>query len=225
MEPTSESFDELHPTSGFSNLEEILNSITHGIGMLMGVAGLVLTVFFAALNANPWLVVACSIYGATLIALFAASALFHGLRYLPAKKVFMLLDHCAIYLLIAGTYTPFVLGPLRGPVGWSFFGVIWGIAILGIAWESVSKVHGGARSCIIYLIMGWMFVGAIVQLYSKISLFGFVMLLSGGLAYSVGVIFYLIKRMPYSHVIWHLFVIAGSVCHFFAVLSLTTAQI
>jgi len=214
------SFDELHPTSGFSPLEETLNAITHGIGVLLGVAGLVLTVVFAARHANPWLVVSCSIYGATLILLYSASTLYHGARNLAAKRVFMVLDHCGIYLLIAGTYTPFLLGPLRGPLGWSYFGVIWGIATVGIVWESVSKVHGGVRSSLIYLVMGWMFIGVIVQLIPKISTFGLVMLITGGVVYSIGVAFYLMKNVPYSHVIWHLFVIGGSVCNFFAVMSL-----
>ena len=220
MKPEKVSFDEIHPTSGFSNFEEILNSVTHGIGMLLGVAGLVLTVVFAALHKNPWLVVACSIYGTTLILLFGASSLYHGVRNLTAKKIFMILDHCGIYLLIAGTYTPFVLGPLRGPLGWSFFGLIWGLAIIGIILETLSETHGGLRSSLIYLVMGWVFIGVIVQLYSRMSLFGFIMLLTGGVVYSLGVIFYLVRTIPYSHVIWHIFVIGGSVCHFFAVLSL-----
>jgi len=214
------SFDEIHPTSGFSPLEETLNAITHGIGVLLGIAGLVLSIVFAALHANPWLVVSCSIYGATLVILYSASTLYHGIRYLPAKRVFMILDHCGIYLLIAGTYTPFLLGPLRGPLGWSFFGVIWGIAVAGIVFESISKVHGGLRSSIIYLLMGWMFIGIIVPLIPRISTFGLVMLISGGVVYSIGVIFYLMKRVPFSHVIWHLFVLGGSICNFFAVLSL-----
>jgi hemolysin III len=213
-------FDELHPTSGFSHLEENLNAVTHGIGLLLGIAGLVLTVVFAAIHANVWLVVACSIYGTTLVLLYGASTLYHSSRNLTAKKIFMILDHCGIYLLIAGTYTPFLLGPLRGALGWSYFGVIWGLAIAGIIMETLSKTHGGIRSSLIYLVMGWMFVGVIFQLYSRISVFSFVMLLTGGVVYSLGVIFYLVRRIPYSHVIWHLFVIGGSVCNFFAVMSL-----
>lgn len=213
-------FDELHPTSGYSNLEEILNAVTHGIGLLLGIAGLVLTVVFATIHANAWLVVACSIYGTTLVLLYGASTLYHALRNLAAKKVFMILDHCGIYLLIAGTYTPFVMGPLRGPLGWSFFGVIWALAIIGIVMETLSKTHGGIRSSLIYLVMGWMLTGIIVQLYSKIPVFSFVMLITGGVVYTLGVIFYLMKRLPFSHVIWHLFVIGGSVCNFFAVMSL-----
>ena len=215
-----ESFDELHPTSGFSPLEETLNAVTHGLGVLLGIAGLVLTVVFAALHANPWLVVSCSIYGSTLIVLYSASTLYHGIRHLPIKRVFMILDHCGIYLLIAGTYTPFLLGPLRGGLGWSFFGVVWGIAVVGIVLESFSKVHGGIRSSVIYLLMGWMFIGVIVPLIPKISTFGLVMLITGGVVYSLGVIFYLMKKVPYAHVIWHLFVLGGSICNFFAVLSL-----
>jgi len=214
------SFDEIHPTSGFSSLEETLNAITHGIGVLLGVAGLVLTVVFAALHANAWLVVSCSIYGASLILLYSASTLYHGIRNLTAKKVFMVLDHCGIYLLIAGTYTPFLLGPLRGPLGWSFFGVVWGIAVVGIILESISNVHGGIRSSMVYLLMGWMFIGVIVPLIPKIPAFGLVMLITGGVVYSLGVVFYLMKKMPYAHVIWHLFVLGGSICNFFAVMSL-----
>lgn len=220
MKSEKKSFDELHPTSGFSHLEETLNAVTHGIGFLLGIAGLVLTVIFAVLHANVWLVVACSVYGTTLILLYGASTLYHAMRNLTAKRVFVVLDHCGIYLLIAGTYTPFLLGPLRGGLGWSYFGVIWGIAIIGIVMETITKSHGGLRSSIIYLIMGWMFAGVIIQLYSKISMFGFVMLITGGVVYSIGVIFYLMKQVPFSHVIWHIFVIGGSVCNFFAVMSL-----
>lgn len=220
MDSGKKSFDELHPTSGFSELEERLNSITHGIGFLLGIAGLVLTVVFATLHADAWLVVGCSIYGTSLVLLYGASTLYHGTRNLAAKKVFMILDHCGIYLLIAGTYTPFVLGPLRGGLGWTFFGVIWGLAIIGIIMEAMSKVHGGIRSSLIYLVMGWMLTGIIFQLYALMSLFGFVMLVTGGVVYTIGVIFYLMKHVPYAHVIWHLFVIGGSVCNFFAVLSL-----
>lgn len=221
MKPEKASFDELHPTSGFSPMEETLNAVTHGIGALLGVAGLVISIVLAATNADAWLVVACSIYGVTMVLLYTASTLFHGIRYLPAKRVFMILDHCGIYLLIAGTYTPFLLGPLRGPLGWSFFGLIWGIALTGIVWESLSQTHGGLRSSLIYLVMGWMFAGVIVQLIPRISVFGLVMLITGGVVYSLGVIFYLMKQIPFAHVIWHLFVIGGSTCIFFAVLSLT----
>ncbi|MCG8528988.1 MAG: hemolysin III family protein [Opitutales bacterium] len=220
MTDKKKSFDEMHPTSGFTNLEEIFNAITHGIGFLLGIAGLVLAVVFASIRSDAWLVVACSIYGASLVILYAASTFYHAIRHLPTKKVFMILDHCGIYLLIAGTYTPFVLGPLRGPLGWSFFGVIWGIAIVGIVLESISKTHGGIRSSIIYLVMGWLIVGAIAQLYATLSTFGFVMLVVGGVCYSIGVIFYLWKNLPFGHVVWHLWVVAGSVCNFFAVFSL-----
>ncbi len=215
------SHDELHPTSGFASHEEILNAVTHGIGVLLGVAALVLTVVFSAMKTDPWLIVSCSIYGTTLIILYSASTLYHGVRNLTAKKIFLILDHCGIYLLIAGSYTPFLLGPLRGGLGWSYFGVIWAFAIVGIIMETVSKVHGGLRSSAIYLLMGWMFIGVIIPLISKISVFGLVMLITGGVVYSLGVIFYLLdKKFTYAHVVWHLFVLGGSICNFFAVLSL-----
>lgn len=210
----------LHPTSGFSSTEETLNAVTHGLGALLGIAGLVVSVSLAAMHAKPWLVVACAIYGTTLVLLYTASTLYHAIRHLPAKGVFMVLDQCGIYLLIAGSYTPFLLGPLRGPLGWTFFGIIWAMAVTGIVLECVSREHGGLRSSITYLAMGWLFLAVFLPLVPKISTFGLAMIVAGGVLYSVGVAFYLMRRVPYAHTVWHLFVLGGSTCNFLAVLSL-----
>lgn len=212
--------EEVHPTSGYSSLEEIANTVTHGIGVILAIAALVLCVVFAALKHDPWMVVACAIYGASLVLLYMSSTLYHGIRKISAKRVFLVLDHSCIYLLIAGTYTPFLLGPVRGGWGWTMFGIVWGFALIGVIKESLARKRGGWVSSLIYLVMGWMVAVLITKLYATLSVFGFVMLLAGGALYSLGVVFYLMKRMPYSHAIWHLFVVAGSVCHFFSVFSL-----
>lgn len=213
-------FEEVHPTSGYSSLEETANAVTHGVGVLLSIAALVLCVVFAAMKSDPWLVVACAIYGASMVLLYLSSTLYHGIRRIGAKRVFLVLDHSCIYLLIAGTYTPFLLGPVRGPWGWTMFGIVWGCAVIGVVKESLARKRGGWVSSVIYLAMGWMVAVLITKLYATLSMFGFVMLLAGGALYSLGVVFYLMKRMPYSHAIWHLFVVAGSVCHFFSVFSL-----
>lgn len=212
--------EEVHPTSGYSSLEEIANTVTHGIGVILAIAALVLCVVFAALKHDPWMVVACAIYGASLVLLYMSSTLYHGIRKISAKRVFLVLDHSCIYLLIAGTYTPFLLGPVRGGWGWTMFGIVWGFALIGVIKESLARKRGGWVSSLIYLVMGWMVAVLITKLYATLSVFGFVMLLAGGALYSFGVVFYLMKRVPYSHAIWHLFVVAGSVCHFFSVFSL-----
>lgn len=211
---------EAHSTSGYTSREEIANSVIHGIGLILAVAGLVIAVVFASLHRGAALIVGCSVYGATLVLLYAASMLYHAVRNLHWKRGFLVLDHSCIYLVIAGTYTPFTLGPLRGRLGWLLFGVIWGLAIAGILKEAMVKKRGGLWSAMIYLGMGWLCILAVVPLYVRLSRPGFALLLAGGLAYSLGVIFYLWHGLKYHHAVWHLFVVAGSVCQFLAVLSL-----
>ncbi len=198
--------------------EEVANSVTHGIGSALAIAGLAVLVAFAVARGTTWHVVSCSIYGATLILLFTASAIYHALPYNRAKVVFRALDHSAIYLLIAGTYTPFTLVNLRGPWGWSLFGVIWGLALLGIVLKVTIRRKWRAASVALYLFMGWVIVIAARPLMTGVAPGGLLLLGLGGLAYTGGVVFYVWRRMPYHHAVWHLFVLAGSILHFFAIL-------
>ena len=205
-------------TSEYSCREEIANSITHGIGMLLAITGLAVLVGFASVHGDVWHVTTCSIFGATLILSYAASTLYHSIPYPAAKQVLKVIDHVAIYLLIAGTYTPFTLVSLRGPWGWSLFGTIWGLALLGVILKTTMLGRIAGISTAIYLAMGWIVLVAIKPMLAAVELGGLVLLLLGGLAYSAGVIFYAWKRLPYNHAIWHLFVLAGSLCHYFAIL-------
>ena len=201
------------------SLEEIANAITHGIGLLLSIAGFVVLLVLAALRGTAWHIVACSIYGATLICLYAASTLYHAVISPRVKRALRIFDHSAIYLLISGTYTPFLLVSLRGPWGWSLLGVIWGLALAGVLFKFWFVERFAILSTVVYIAMGWLVVIAAKPVITHLSLTAIIWLLAGGLAYTGGVIFFAAKRIPYSHAIWHLFVLAGSICHYFAVLS------
>ena len=205
-------------STNYSLGEEIAHSITHGIGALLSIAGLVVLVAFSSLNGDVWHVVSSSIYGATLIILYSASTLYHAITHPKAKSFLQHLDHAAIYLLIAGTYTPFLLVSLRGTWGWSLFGVIWSIALTGMVLEFVDAKRFNKLSLWLYLGLGWIVLLAIKPMLLHVEMGGLILLLSGGLSYSLGVIFYVREKMTYNHAIWHLFVLAGSVLHFFSVL-------
>ena len=198
--------------------EEIANSITHGVGLLASIVAFPLLLVRAHASSDPSAVAGAIIFGTTLILLYATSTVYHALPISKGKQFFRVLDHSAIYLLIAGTYTPFALGPLRGPWGWSLLVVIWVLALIGIA----SKITVGFRlphlSTALYLIMGWLIVVAIKPLVEAIPRAGLLWLAAGGIAYTGGVVFYAMKRVRYAHMIWHLCVAVGSVCHFIAVL-------
>jgi hemolysin III len=211
---------ELHPTSGYTRLEEWANSITHGIGFGLSIAGLVVAVVIASLNSNAWLITASAIYGSTLIILHLSSTMYHSARNLRWKRRFLLADHSSIYLLIAGTYTPFCLGPMRGPVGWTLFGIIWGLAAVGILREILRPRRGTWFSTAIYLLMGWLVLIFLYPLVKALSPYALLMLFIGGVMYSIGVIFYRWHSLKYHHAIWHLFVVAGATFQFFAVLSI-----
>ncbi len=186
-----------------------------GAGVLLSVAGLVVLVVPAALHGDAWQVVSFSIYGASLIMLFTASTLYHAVRGQRVKRVFEIIDQSAIYLLIAGTYTPFTLVTLRGVFGWSIFGVIWGLTVVGIlvTWLfPAEKLR--VFSSLSYLVMGWLIVIGARPLLEKLPLAGILWLVSGGVLYSVGVPLFLCKRTPFAHTAWHLFVLGGSVCHY-----------
>ena len=201
------------------SLEEIANAITHGIGLLLSIAGFVVLLVLAALRGTAWHIVACSIYGATLICLYTASTLYHAVISPRVKRALRIFDHSAIYVLIAGTYTPFLLVSLRGPWGWSLFGVIWGLALVGVLFKFWFVERFAILSTAVYIAMGWLVVIAAKPVITHLPLTAIIWLLAGGLAYTGGVIFFAAKRIPYSHAIWHLFVLAGSICHYFAVLS------
>jgi hemolysin III len=198
--------------------EEIANSITHGVGLIASIAGLPILLLRARSSNDASAIPGAIIFGVTLILLYATSTVYHALPLSKGKRLFRVLDHSAIYLLIAGTYTPFALGPLRGAWGWTLLALIWGLALVGIG----SKVFVGFTlphlSTGLYLLMGWLIVIAIKPLVENIPLAGLLWLTAGGLAYTGGVAFYNMKRVRYNHMIWHLFVAAGSVCHFIAVL-------
>jgi len=198
--------------------EEVAHSITHGVGLLLGIAAQVLLIVFAVKYSSPIAVVAASIYGATLVLLYAASTLYHALPRGSAKRVFEILDHSAIFLLIAGTYTPYMLVKMPAGWGWSIFGVVWGLAALGITFEAVLRGRGRKIQLALYLAMGWMIVIAIRPLVGALPLGGVVLLGAGGLCYTLGVVFYRWHSLRYHHAVWHVFVLAGSACHVFSVL-------
>jgi len=198
--------------------EEIANSITHGIGAGLSIAGLSVLVVLASMHGDVWRVVSFSIYGATLVILYLASTIYHGLPESKAKNIFQIIDHISIYLLIAGTYTPLMLVNLKGGWGWSIFGIIWGLAVLGITLKAIFLNRFEKLSVIIYVIMGWICIIALKEMLIKISLPGLIWLGAGGILYTSGIALYVWKTLPYNHAIWHLFVIAGSICHYFTIL-------
>lgn len=198
--------------------EELANSLTHGVGVLLAIGGFAILVTVAALRGDVWHVVACSIYGAAMVVLYSASTLYHAVSRPRAKSALQVFDHAAIFLLIAGTYTPFTLVSLRGPWGWSLFGTVWGLAVVGIIIEIAFPGRWPVFSLVLYVAMGWVGVVAVKPLLSVVPAGGLILLLLGGLAYTGGIVFYVWKRLPYGHAVWHLFVVAGTVFHFFAIL-------
>ncbi|MBN9424243.1 MAG: hemolysin III [Candidatus Accumulibacter sp. 66-26] len=202
----------------YSPREELANGLTHGAGLLLAIAGLGVLLAHATQRGDVWHVVGCTVFGLALIACYATSTLYHSVRSERLRPLLRTLDHAAIFLLIAGTYTPFTLVSLRGPWGWSLFGVVWGLALLGIALRLLlnGRLHGLVVA--LYLAMGWVVVIAVQPMLDRVAPGGLALLAGGGLAYTGGVVFYKWKRLPYNHAIWHLFVLLGSALHFFAVL-------
>lgn len=198
--------------------EEFANSVTHGVGLGLSLAGLVVLIILTALRGTAWHVVSCTIYGSTLVILYAASTLYHSIQSPRAKRVLRIIDHGAIYLLIAGTYTPFTLVNLRGGLGWTLFGVVWGLAALGIVFKVFHVDRFPIASTLVYLSMGWLVVIAWKPIITLIPTGGIALIAAGGAAYTLGVFFYAAKRLPYNHAIWHIFVLAGSIFHYVAVL-------
>lgn len=202
----------------YSIREEIANAISHGIGVLLSIAALILLVVQATLHGDLWHIVSFSIYGGSLVILYLCSTLLHSIQHKKTKDIFEILDHSAIYVLIAGSYTPFMLVTLRGPLGWSIIGVIWGLAIVGIVLKIFYVKRFILVSTLCYIFMGWLIILAIKPLYDHLPFAGIVWLVAGGLFYTFGSIFYVWRRVPYHHAIWHVFVLAGSVAHFFCVI-------
>ena len=197
---------------------EKLNAVTHLVGAILALAGSVVLVVRAAMSGDIWKIVGVSIYGVTLVLLYSLSTLYHSIRG-PAKSILRKLDHHSIYLLIAGSYTPFCLVTLRGAWGWSLFGTIWGLAVLGSLEEFRPKRGGRAWSVVLYAVMGWIALVALNPLMKALGSAGFAWLVAGGLFYSIGIIFYALDtRLRHSHGIWHLFVLAGSGAHYVAIL-------
>ena len=208
---------EVRNYQGYSRAEEITNSITHGVAALLSVAGLTVLVMHAVQQGDPWRIVSFSIYGASLVALFLSSTLYHSIPAKAAKRFFQRMDHAAIYLLIAGTYTPFMLVTMRGTVGWTLLAIVWTLAATGIALEIIYRGRFKRLSLVLYLSMGWLGLAVIKPVLGQITSGGLTLLAVGGLLYTFGVIFYVWKRLPFNHAIWHVFVFAASTCHFFAV--------
>ncbi len=198
--------------------EELANSITHGVGLALSLVATPVLVAVAVATHDPWRIVAVSVFGATLILLYAASTLYHSVRGPRVKEVCQRIDHASIYLLIAGTYTPFTLISIRGAWGWSLFGVVWGMAIVGVVLKSSFGARLPMLSTALYLVMGWIIVLALRPLSMHVAPPGMHLLALGGLLYTGGVVFYVWERIRYSHAVWHLFVLAGSMSHVAAVL-------
>ncbi|HEY4932565.1 MAG TPA: hemolysin III family protein [Terriglobales bacterium] len=195
----------------------IANSVTHGMGALIALAGAIVLVV-SAVGGTAWQVVSCSLFGGTLVLVYVCSTLYHSLVRTRARQVFRIIDHSAIYLLIAGTYTPFALVSLHGRLGWFLFAIVWGLAVLGIVFKSFAIGRFEIASVVVYLGMGWLGVFATRPLLHALTWHGIAWIALGGLFYTVGIIFYTLDRMSYFHAFWHLFVLAGSSCHYFAVL-------
>jgi len=210
--------DAKHPVSGQTALEELANSITHGLGFLLSIAGFVLLLVFATYSGKDYAIFSSLFYGISLMTLYAASTVYHGIQSVRAKKVLQILDHASIYLLIAGSYTPLALLTLGGTWGWTLFGLEWGLAVIGISMKVFFTGRYELISLLVYLAMGWFIIFDIGFLSEALPRTGFVFLVVGGLAYSLGIIFYVWDKLPFNHAIWHLFVLAGSLFHFFLML-------
>ena len=198
--------------------EEIANSISHGLGLVLAIVAVPILVLSAMRAGEVPFIIGASVFGGTMVLLYLASTLYHSVTHESAKQFFRLFDHCAIFVLIAGTYTPFSLGVLRGPWGWTLLGIVWALAIFGIAVKTISGTRHSWLTMVLYLLMGWLAVVATKPILSLVPLPGILLILAGGIAYTGGLAFFAAHRLRYNHFIWHLFVIAGTTCHFFAVL-------
>ncbi|WP_173916632.1 hemolysin III family protein [Halobacillus sp. Marseille-Q1614] len=204
-------------THTFSKREEIANAVTHGIGVLLSIAMLVLLIVYASLEGTAWHIVSVSIYGGTMVLLYVSSTLVHSFPAGKAKDLFEIFDHSAIYLFIAGTYTPMLLIPLRGTLGWTLFGIVWGMAILGVIFKVFFVKRFVVLSTVFYVLMGWLIILAWGPLTAEVPAAGITYLVVGGVLYSIGAVFYVWRSFTYHHMVWHLFVLGGSIFHFFTI--------
>jgi hemolysin III len=202
----------LHPR------EEIANSISHGLALVLALVALPVLILSAAQAGSTRFTIGVAVFGVTIVILYLASTLYHSLTHVRAKQFFRHVDHCAIFLLIAGSYTPFTLGVLRGPWGWTLLAIVWGLAVAGIAMKLIAGHRHWWLSMVLYLVMGWLAVVAAKPILTLVPLPGILLILAGGIAYSGGLAFFAAHRLRYNHFIWHLFVMAGTVCHYLAVL-------
>ena len=205
------------PLTYYSYKEELLNVISHGLGLVLSIAGLALLVTYASLYGTVWHIVSFSIFGSSLVLLYLASTLYHAAKSKVLRRRLNVLDHAAIYVLIAGTYTPFCLVPLNGAMGWVLFGITWGLALAGIILKIFFTGRYHRLSTASYVLMGWVAVIAAKQLFETLDTGGLVFLLLGGISYTVGAVFYMIDRIRYNHAIFHAWVLAGSIFHFLSV--------
>lgn len=202
----------------YSFLEEVFNSVTHGIGILVSIAALVLMVFFSYRHGSTLHIVSTAVFGTTLVLLYTASTLYHSFQKPRLKRVFKIMDHSCIYALIAGTYTPFVLVTLRGALGWTIFGIVWSLTVLGILFKVFFINRFKIISTLAYVFMGWIIVVAVKPLVQALPGSAIAWIVAGGVIYTLGTIFYSWKKIPFNHAIWHSFVLAGSACHVCAVM-------
>lgn len=198
--------------------EEIANSISHGVGAIAAVVAAAVLMVITVRRGDVVQIVGAGVFSATMVLVYVTSTLYHAMTRERAKRVFRVLDHSAIFLLIAGTYTPFTLGVLRGPWGWSLLAIVWGLALIGIVLTAISGVRYPTLSTAVYVAMGWLFVVGVKPLWANMEPWGMVWLLAGGVAYTGGVAFFAADRLRFGHLIWHLFVITGTACHYIAVL-------
>ena len=209
---------ELQTIEQYSPLEELFNSITHGVGTLVSIAGLVLLIVFSIIYGNLSHIISCTIFGFALVLLYTTSTLYHSFQKPNLKHAFKILDHSCIYVLIGGTYTLFLLVTIRGVVGWSMFALVWSLTAIGVLFKIFFVLRFKIISTIAYILMGWLVIFAIKPLFQALPGGALVLLIYGGLAYTLGTIFYAWEKLPFNHAIWHLFVLTGSVCHFCAVM-------
>ncbi|MEI3604877.1 hemolysin III family protein [Pseudogracilibacillus sp. SE30717A] len=202
----------------FTKKEEIAHAITHGVGAVLSIFGLILLIVFASLTGDPSLIVSVTTFGVTMLLMYVSSTLVHSLPKGKWKNAFLIIDHASIYVFIAGTYTPFLLVILSGKIGWTLFAVIWGIAVTGVILKIFFVKKFVILSTLVYILMGWLIVIVWNPLTEALHQNGLTLLVIGGIIYTLGALFYIWKRIPYHHVIWHLFVLGGSICHFFAIL-------
>lgn len=204
----------------FSKREEIANAIIHGIGVFLSIAALVILIVSSVIHGTAWHVVSFTLFGATMVLLYTSSTLVHGFPAGRAKDVFEIMDHSAIYFFIAGTYTPFLFLAVKGPLGWTLFGIVWGLAIAGTVFKAYFVKRFLHTSTLLYVVMGWLMVFAWKPLLENVSTQGLIYLAIGGVLYTVGAVFYVWRGFTYHHAVWHIFVLAASILHFFAVMTL-----